>query len=428
MNSSSLDYGAIQTQGLDHDRSAEDLGYSWPDGLAPMFHGSTTSLPQAAVIEHGHTPTGYTNDFSDPLSSHSYLQAFPNINATSTTSPEVLAAASTLISNGQPHAGNTYGYRIGPRPSMTHSQGFHNINSMSKGASAGYVGHPNTRLRNGDASWFVNHQPFNHGMSVPKNHAFYDNTLQRNMNAVNLRRPADLSFGSDISFFDHGFVAPPDQETEEEVTKTMLDKMDCLEPQISAASTRPPSPAVRRRKPPLSAASFESIRSPQDANAENSGMPHGAPIQQQSDPRVRKRRKHGLKTEAEEDSPTNSPEPRLKRPKSAVTRQSVTAQTSLANGTPPRNVRSRSGEQKSNRENLSESQKRTNHIASEQKRRDLIKQGFDDLCELIPELKGGGSSKSAMLAQAANWLEDLVRGNETLKRQLAEMDSISMFR
>ncbi|OAA55932.1 hlh transcription factor [Niveomyces insectorum RCEF 264] len=70
------------------------------------------------------------------------------------------------------------------------------------------------------------------------------------------------------------------------------------------------------------------------------------------------------------------------------------------------------------RENLTEDQKRENHIKSEQKRRTLIKSGFDDLCDLVPSLHGGGFSKSVMLTMAADWLEELLRGNEVLREQL----------
>lgn len=76
------------------------------------------------------------------------------------------------------------------------------------------------------------------------------------------------------------------------------------------------------------------------------------------------------------------------------------------------------------RENLSEEQKRTNHILSEQRRRNLIKQGFDDMCAIVPELRGGGFSKSAILLQAADWLDDMIHGNEILSRQLDELKSM----
>ena len=68
--------------------------------------------------------------------------------------------------------------------------------------------------------------------------------------------------------------------------------------------------------------------------------------------------------------------------------------------------------QKTHRENLTEEQKRNNHILSEQKRRDLIKQGYKDLNEVVPAVRGGGLSKSQILVEAANFLEGLIEANE----------------
>ncbi|KAK8165671.1 hypothetical protein BKA80DRAFT_301638 [Phyllosticta citrichinensis] len=76
--------------------------------------------------------------------------------------------------------------------------------------------------------------------------------------------------------------------------------------------------------------------------------------------------------------------------------------------------------QKERRENLSEEQKRSNHIMSEQKRRNAIKVGFGALNELVPGLKAGGFSKSAMLIEAAKFLENLVVGNHMLRQALGE--------
>ena len=77
---------------------------------------------------------------------------------------------------------------------------------------------------------------------------------------------------------------------------------------------------------------------------------------------------------------------------------------------------------KPTRENLTEDQKRENHIKSEQKRRTLIREGFEDLGELVPGLRGGGFSKSAVLIMAADWLEDLIQGNEVLQARLDQME------
>jgi hypothetical protein len=71
--------------------------------------------------------------------------------------------------------------------------------------------------------------------------------------------------------------------------------------------------------------------------------------------------------------------------------------------------------QKLQRENLTEEQKRSNHILSEQKRRNLIKRGFDDLHDLVPEIRNGGLSKSSVLTEAANFLEKIIEDNNKFK-------------
>src|SRR5699024_2672520 len=55
-------------------------------------------------------------------------------------------------------------------------------------------------------------------------------------------KPRILHWGSDISFMDQGYIRPPDQPDEEQRTKELLDNLECLEPQSSAANTRAPSP------------------------------------------------------------------------------------------------------------------------------------------------------------------------------------------
>ena len=64
------------------------------------------------------------------------------------------------------------------------------------------------------------------------------------------------------------------------------------------------------------------------------------------------------------------------------------------------------------RENLTEEQKRANHIMSEQKRRNQIKEGFDDLNELVPAIRNCGLNKAGVLNGAADYLQELIRKNE----------------
>ncbi|QPH02754.1 hypothetical protein C2857_006970 [Epichloe festucae Fl1] len=77
------------------------------------------------------------------------------------------------------------------------------------------------------------------------------------------------------------------------------------------------------------------------------------------------------------------------------------------------------------REKLTEEQKRRNHILHEKKRRALIKDGFDDLLKLVPDVKDRGLSKSGILLKAAEWLEALISGNKTLGAQARSLDGVA---
>ncbi|KAL1305094.1 hypothetical protein AAFC00_002027 [Neodothiora populina] len=68
------------------------------------------------------------------------------------------------------------------------------------------------------------------------------------------------------------------------------------------------------------------------------------------------------------------------------------------------------------RKNLTEEQKRENHIKSEQKRRNIIKDGYKNLNDLVPNLKQGGFSKSATLTETVRELETLQAANEVAKQ------------
>ncbi|KAI5791677.1 hypothetical protein DFH27DRAFT_527445 [Peziza echinospora] len=80
------------------------------------------------------------------------------------------------------------------------------------------------------------------------------------------------------------------------------------------------------------------------------------------------------------------------------------------------------GKRGGKRDQLTEAEKRANHIHSEQKRRNQIKNGFDTLTELVPDLKGGGYSKSAVLQHAAVYVDNLRTGNTRLKHILRDLE------
>lgn len=53
---------------------------------------------------------------------------------------------------------------------------------------------------------------------------------------------------------------------------------------------------------------------------------------------------------------------------------------------------------------LSEQEKKHNHIASEQKRRAAIREGFDRLTELVPGLEGQGRSEGVVLRKTVDFM------------------------
>lgn len=217
-------------------------------------------------------------------------------------------------------------------------------------------------------------------------------------------KKVEIKWGTDSGFASgRGFVPPPNAITEDDIDECITNTLECLLPG-SNASTRPPSPAIPKLQP------YErrlgSITEANQDEAEESA-------------KLKKRKKARARDDEyddEEENGTTSKNSRKRRPKSlGGAGDSDTPQKrrkSFASAAP-----------KMTRENLTEDQKRENHIKSEQKRRTLIKEGFEDLNELVPDLRGGGFSKSAVLIMAADWLEDLLTGNKNLRAQLAELEA-----
>lgn len=75
------------------------------------------------------------------------------------------------------------------------------------------------------------------------------------------------------------------------------------------------------------------------------------------------------------------------------------------------------------RQNLTEDEKRRNHILSEKTRRDLIKVQYDQLDSLVPALKGGksGLSRSDVLKEIVAYVESVVDGNKKIESKLGKV-------
>jgi hypothetical protein len=76
----------------------------------------------------------------------------------------------------------------------------------------------------------------------------------------------------------------------------------------------------------------------------------------------------------------------------------------------------RRSDAKQPRHNLSDTQKRNNHIASEQKRRDAMKLNYEELNIYVPSLRQGtqGLSRSEILQHSGDWLQTLTVGNASI--------------
>ncbi|KAE8551506.1 hypothetical protein EYB25_005396 [Talaromyces marneffei] len=385
LNTSQFDVGDAWFQDLSHDKGGGAFGLDWTEGLPPNLEGSTTSLSQPPILSMN--PQKNTNSLMGGLGPDS----------------DILAAASMLYGNG----GNTMNFATGHLfpPGVMSEMAPNHMNP------------PHIKQEQ------IHHPPTNH--NDPRQMIQHTSVFNPEQPAV----PVDphttievqrLRWGSDAGFVDHGYQRPAEIETTEEVAKNLLENMKCLEPQTSATNTcatntRAPTPT--QFEPPQNREwniGNGAITSQSSSETTNHGDLDGSS-------RPRKRSK--IKMQEDEDSDNNSTPPRTKK------------MTKGASGGKARRGSSENASKKlkaqqatkTARENLTEEQKRTNHILSEQKRRNLIKQGFDELCALVPELRGGGFSKSAMLIQAADYLEAVLTGNNVLRQQLSQLKAVNAF-
>ncbi|TGZ84510.1 hypothetical protein EX30DRAFT_337037 [Ascodesmis nigricans] len=72
----------------------------------------------------------------------------------------------------------------------------------------------------------------------------------------------------------------------------------------------------------------------------------------------------------------------------------------------------------SERPRLSEQEKKNNHIASEQKRRLAIREGFDRLTEIVPGLEGQGRSESIVLKKSVDHMRDVLQERAELVQRI----------
>ncbi|KAL7937506.1 hypothetical protein V8C35DRAFT_182114 [Trichoderma chlorosporum] len=380
----------------------EGLNYNaWFD-LPPQLMGTATSYGSQSAAPLGQE-SHYTNDPHNPHmampGSHMMPPPPPPPSQPASyqqhPSDDVLNAAATLMQNGSGMRGahknsdsSAPRRPLGPPVGHLRHQGLEEFREESR------KGMVNTEIDNTFTEWMWG--------------------SKGRQNSTTRPIPVDYQWGSDSNFnLTQGYTPEANKETVETQHQEQLKCLECLEPNQSAATTRPSSPTNSQ--------STFSVGLRRD-ESESVGRPND----DDDDAPPRKRRKSKIKkesTEEGEDPSANGTKP------AATKRRKAKGDRNGSISSPPTEVSIAGKRRKSAlngvkppRENLSEEQKRENHIRSEQKRRTLIKEGFDDLCELVPGLSGGGFSKSTMLTMTADWLEELLRENRELSAQLAALE------
>jgi Helix-loop-helix DNA-binding domain len=367
-----------------------ELGLGW-DELPPTFMGTTSSFGQQPQPgNHGFADMNFGN-------MNTQMHAGPSIPPS--TSADVLAAA-TLLQNG-PH-GRSMSLQDGifreDIPRSTNGQLRHQSMAQQTPRSQAEFQQRST------TDDFMRDTFYTDMMFGPQGGT--------SMRHRGVSQKADIRWGSDAGFANaQGFVPPDNQEnvaaTERSHIKAVEEAFSLKVSHIpsSADSTEPPSPIGG----PSSHQRSRSI---------------GQKLEQEDlDSRPRKRRKSKYQEEPDDDD-ESPPSPTFKsgvkkRKSKKVSDDSPAPESEQAS---KRRKSAAAAAAKAVRENLTEEQKRENHIKSEQKRRTLIREGFEDLGELVPGLKGGGFSKSAVLIMAADWLEELIQGNEILQHRLDQLE------
>lgn len=71
-------------------------------------------------------------------------------------------------------------------------------------------------------------------------------------------------------------------------------------------------------------------------------------------------------------------------------------------------MRSQSPSNANDRPRLTEAQKKENHIRSEQKRREAIREGFDRLASIVPGIEGQGRSEAVVLEATIKYMREKI--------------------
>ncbi|KAK4179962.1 hypothetical protein QBC36DRAFT_54477 [Triangularia setosa] len=276
------------------------------------------------------------------------------------------------------------------------------------------------------------------GMAIPLHqdannfNMFGSNPRPSHSQSARPSRGVEVQFGSDPSFNNaQHFVPRHERESTEHIAAKQLATLGCLQRNHSNAPTRAPSPEPWAASHPLPSTT-SGVISP--LKLKTSDLSPNPPLRDGSASALKKRRRSDKLTDSDDsdddrerfviqETPISVPSPlrsALSPPSAKRRKPSIAASAVDEGATPPANgKRKKSTAAKPPRENLSEAQKRENHIKSEQKRRNIIKLGFEKLNQIVPTVTNQNLSKAGVLIATHEWIDLLVKENKELEKLLA---------
>ena len=351
-------------------------GYAGP-GPSHSTSSSVTGAPQSAYATAGD---------ASPVHHHPIDQPQP--------SEDVLAAANVLHngSHGRSH-------------SVQHEAMFPNASQRTS-----TMGPPVGHLRHQQWSEFKQEERrMSQSTHAAEQEAafstwIYGSEAQQSQRNDPPRPPVDLQYGTDQSFNNNNqpFVPSSEKDSSEAIQKEHMRYFSAIELSKSADTTRPTSPVMIAEGLPFNL----KTRVPPPIKIEANG---------DGGKKWRKGKREDEEDDEEPQSAVSKTSARKRKQKGDPAHSPDGAADGAGSG------KRRKSSAAAKRENLTEDQKRENHINSEKKRRKVIQTGFENLAVMVPAIKGGNPSKSAMLEAAVAWLEELLDGNEALKAQLSQL-------
>ncbi|EOA90583.1 uncharacterized protein SETTUDRAFT_182231 [Exserohilum turcica Et28A] len=367
---------------LDDKASAHDYN-NWEDFIAPpTVHRVTSTIPDQTRLQSSF----HQEPHHAPVPQSSFLA----------NTEDELQAATTLFNHAQPSYANGRLHSFHEQP--TANTGF--LANVAPDLNHGSLpmGMPQHGLLNERMSSLL---PPHAGPALgPQFPAQWENKAPQHqrqdfgppLHKVDLKRA--YTFGTDNSFNSpSGYSASNGRSAENSAARHSIHDVQETHQHLLRAVAGIES--ARTSAAPYHDSSSAVAAPPRDEDDDEDEQSDNSASNEEQEERPSKKRK---KSQAQHGKDT---------PKKAA-RTSKARKTSLAD---EKKKRATTATHKAPRENLTEEQKRNNHILSEQKRRDLIKQGYKDLNEVVPAVRGGGLSKSQILVEAATFLEKLIADN-----------------